>query len=148
MPAPPVRMRSEKVPWGTRCSSIWPWRTISSRSLFSPTYVPMCFRIWPLESNNPMPNPSTPALLLMVVRFLTPFFTKARIRFSGFPHSPKPPTMMLAPSGMSWTASSALRSEEHTSELQSHSDLVCRLLLEKKKKHNQHNHNYLHPKHE
>src|SRR5438034_6562502 len=27
-----------------------------------------------------------------------------------------------------------VRSEEHTSELQSHSDLVCRLLLEKKKK--------------
>src|SRR5260221_14221285 len=27
-----------------------------------------------------------------------------------------------------------IRSEEHTSELQSHSDLVCRLLLEKKKK--------------
>src|SRR5260221_10243083 len=44
------------------------------------------------------------------------------------------------------------RSEEHTSELQSHSDLVCRLLLEKKKKkkdyrsaksntHKSHNHN-------
>src|SRR5437588_7971530 len=28
-----------------------------------------------------------------------------------------------------------LRSEEHTSELQSHSDLVCRLLLEKKNAH-------------
>src|SRR5438034_4343966 len=28
----------------------------------------------------------------------------------------------------------SVRSEEHTSELQSHSDLVCRLLLEKKKK--------------
>src|SRR5438132_10298664 len=28
----------------------------------------------------------------------------------------------------------SFRSEEHTSELQSHSDLVCRLLLEKKKK--------------
>src|SRR5436190_17747378 len=28
-----------------------------------------------------------------------------------------------------------MRSEEHTSELQSHSDLVCRLLLEKKKIH-------------
>src|SRR5476649_177820 len=27
-----------------------------------------------------------------------------------------------------------LRSEEHTSELQAHSDIVCRLLLEKKKK--------------
>src|SRR2546428_3773158 len=30
------------------------------------------------------------------------------------------------------------RSEEHTSELQSRSDLVCRLLLEKKKKHTAH----------
>src|SRR5437588_6504878 len=29
------------------------------------------------------------------------------------------------------------RSEEHTSELQSHSDLVCRLLLEKKKSNHQ-----------
>src|SRR2546430_11907028 len=29
----------------------------------------------------------------------------------------------------------SLRSEEHTSELQSQSNLVCRLLLEKKKKH-------------
>src|SRR5690242_21513846 len=29
----------------------------------------------------------------------------------------------------------AHRSEEHTSELQSHVNLVCRLLLEKKKKH-------------
>src|SRR5260221_2798265 len=38
-----------------------------------------------------------------------------------------------------WTGASECstiqcRSEEHTSELQSHSDLVCRLLLEKKKK--------------
>src|SRR5438034_3872182 len=31
------------------------------------------------------------------------------------------------------SAGSYSRSEEHTSELQSHSDLVCRLLLEKKK---------------
>src|SRR5438034_11148391 len=31
------------------------------------------------------------------------------------------------------SSTSASRSEEHTSELQSHSDLVCRLLLEKKK---------------
>src|SRR5438034_5132204 len=31
-----------------------------------------------------------------------------------------------------------VRSEEHTSELQSHSDLVCRLLLEKKKKNRGH----------
>src|SRR5260221_4905077 len=32
-----------------------------------------------------------------------------------------------------WGGKSGERSEEHTSELQSHSDLVCRLLLEKKK---------------
>src|SRR2546430_6111814 len=36
------------------------------------------------------------------------------------------------------------RSEEHTSELQSQSNLVCRLLLEKKKK-NQLHHYYLYP---
>src|SRR2546430_12588283 len=34
---------------------------------------------------------------------------------------------------MSWSSSCAARSEEHTSELQSQSNLVCRLLLEKKK---------------
>src|SRR5438034_5899362 len=38
-----------------------------------------------------------------------------------------------------WPAGELLRSEEHTSELQSHSDLVCRLLLEKKKKKEQAN---------
>src|SRR5260221_10841498 len=36
--------------------------------------------------------------------------------------------LRLTPHGRSFR-----RSEEHTSELQSHSDLVCRLLLEKKK---------------
>src|SRR5438034_7922681 len=35
------------------------------------------------------------------------------------------------------------RSEEHTSELQSHSDLVCRLLLEKKKKKNDNPYTYI-----
>src|SRR2546421_6800527 len=33
-----------------------------------------------------------------------------------------------------WSPDGTERSEEHTSELQSRSDLVCRLLLEKKKK--------------
>src|SRR5215204_7650371 len=39
-----------------------------------------------------------------------------------------------APGGGAPHSSGGARSEEHTSELQSHSDLVCRLLLEKKKK--------------
>src|SRR2546430_12688133 len=36
-----------------------------------------------------------------------------------------------------------LRSEEHTSELQSQSNLVCRLLLEKKKKYNRQYHYHI-----
>src|SRR5215211_2105052 len=36
------------------------------------------------------------------------------------------------PSGADRWLAAIARSEEHTSELQSHSDLVCRLLLEKK----------------
>src|SRR5205085_8658861 len=36
------------------------------------------------------------------------------------------------------------RSEEHTSELQSQSNLVCRLLLEKKKKQNLQHHTHTH----
>src|SRR5260221_4708683 len=63
-------------------------------------------------------------------------------------HAPRPsstpPTAPTTSSGSSvrrWSAgrsssptatSTRRRSEEHTSELQSHSDLVCRLLLEKK----------------
>src|SRR5260221_1482040 len=40
-----------------------------------------------------------------------------------------PSASALCSSSLEWHE----RSEEHTSELQSHSDLVCRLLLEKKK---------------
>src|SRR5438034_8735351 len=49
----------------------------------------------------------------------------------------KPPTnspQKMLRSSMNAVSISVNRSEEHTSELQSHSDLVCRLLLEKKKK--------------
>src|SRR5260370_32660470 len=38
------------------------------------------------------------------------------------------------PRKSSWVSRPSWRSEEHTSELQSHLNLVCRLLLEKKKK--------------
>src|SRR3712207_7252742 len=41
------------------------------------------------------------------------------------------------------TSSTPTRSEEHTSELQSRQYLVCRLLLEKKKIHNNTNHNLI-----
>src|SRR5256885_11632747 len=43
---------------------------------------------------------------------------------------------LLHPGAQGAVASHHLRSEEHTSELQSPCNLVCRLLLEKKKKNN------------
>src|SRR3712207_7104112 len=63
-------------------------------------------------------------------------------------HSTTPPRPLLPypaarvlPSGlkaMLLTSPSSMRSEEHTSELQSRQYLVCRLLLEKKKHHTDH----------
>src|SRR5690606_39846647 len=50
-------------------------------------------------------------------------------------------------SASNWPASCAMkaRSEEHTSELQSRENLVCRLLLEKKKKPIKHTHTQQQP---
>src|SRR5690242_21624851 len=47
----------------------------------------------------------------------------ARVRAAAAPRNPRPRISTFS-----------ARSEEHTSELQSHVNLVCRLLLEKKKK--------------
>src|SRR5206468_4990694 len=46
----------------------------------------------------------------------------------------QPRRRLILPSGSTLHSMAGARSEEHTSELQSRSDLVCRLLLEKKKK--------------
>src|SRR5690242_21105548 len=43
------------------------------------------------------------------------------------------PVLAIVASPLIATSVATLRSEEHTSELQSHVNLVCRLLLEKKK---------------
>src|SRR5260370_14631983 len=45
-----------------------------------------------------------------------------------------PPPFWLGRRRSAGSVASRIRSEEHTSELQSHLNLVCRLLLEKKKK--------------
>src|SRR2546430_6522357 len=55
------------------------------------------------------------------------------IRFS---HTSSGVTAHCSGIGRSDQIACSLRSEEHTSELQSQSNLVCRLLLEKKKKKN------------
>src|SRR5690242_21098534 len=52
------------------------------------------------------------------------------------PISLGPATNRAAPAGTGHQCAPGRRSEEHTSELQSHVNLVCRLLLEKKKQNN------------
>src|SRR5438132_9871234 len=74
---------------------------------------------------------------------LFPYTTLFRSHQRLTPHDEVAIGVPRAASGLSRVCHSALlfahrrakdhRSEEHTSELQSHSDLVCRLLLEKKK---------------
>src|SRR5438309_7472936 len=49
-------------------------------------------------------------------------------------HMPPQPVCLTGQISGYWASPAVLRSEEHTSELQSQFQLVCRLLLEKKKK--------------
>src|SRR5688572_31858553 len=55
---------------------------------------------------------------------------KRSYKVTHVPHTAFPGVSVSCPKSVS------VRSEEHTSELQSQSNLVCRLLLEKKKKNN------------
>src|SRR5438034_7468941 len=61
-------------------------------------------------------------------------------RARGVAVHPEPPRGRGMIGGNPAHGRSRCRSEEHTSELQSHSDLVCRLLLEKKKKNKRQRH--------
>src|SRR5260370_10108746 len=65
---------------------------------------------------------------------LFPYTTLFRSPFGGTRVVAPSTPLRLAPAGTLVTLRQ--RSEEHTSELQSHLNLVCRLLLEKKKKDN------------
>src|SRR5690242_21086026 len=78
---------------------------------------------------------------------LFPYTTLFRSRLARLPercHEPKISTSVVSTSALATSVTTLgsargsvsvrMRSEEHTSELQSHVNLVCRLLLEKKKK--------------
>src|SRR5256886_6109654 len=68
---------------------------------------------------------------------LFPYTTLFRSGAQSLGERARPDEAHLSPLGVPpplQLVSVALRSEEHTSELQSQSNLVCRLLLEKKKK--------------
>src|SRR5437773_11272105 len=91
----------------------------------------------PLSSLGPLPHtililfffnaPATTHIYTLSLHDALPISSRCRRSRSGCSRS----TQARPRRGRRW---SDLRSEEHTSELQSHHDLVCRLLLEKKKK--------------
>src|SRR5699024_12831068 len=65
----------------------------------------------------------------------TTLFRSPRLRpRQSRPGAPGVPGVPTGAGSAACPATGSLRSEEHTSELQSRFDLVCRLLLEKKKK--------------
>ncbi len=71
-------------------------------------YDAMMRRMRPSASSRPRPQPSTPQLFDTTSRLVAPLASSARTSVIGTPLSPKPPTAMVAPFGMSATASAAL----------------------------------------
>ena len=106
MPAPPARMRSEKVPCGTSCTSTFP-QHLSRTSCFRRHKFRCAPGICPAASRRPMPE-SHPRVVADGGEVFRAVAHQSRIRFSGMPAQPNPPSMMVAPSEMSWMASSAL----------------------------------------
>src|SRR5437867_13293768 len=79
-----------------------------------------------------------PSLLQLLLSLFFFLMIRRPPRSTLFPYttlfrSKHPPTWRISPSPISKPLARSARSEEHTSELQSPYDLVCRLLLEKKK---------------
>src|SRR5439155_19694017 len=94
------------------------------------------------------PDPSPPSFYILSLHDALPIFVCGARRAAGIPHrqpAAVPPALLGAlrsvadgldreghmMAAVGWPP--RLRSEEHTSELQSRGHLVCRLLLEKKK---------------
>src|SRR5437773_4726597 len=97
-------------PISSRIKTAFPLKTASRRSRNPPT-------------RNPLKSASPSELLKLALLNSTLPSTAASTRFKIAAKSEPLKDRFLRK-----------RSEEHTSELQSHHDLVCRLLLEKKKK--------------
>src|SRR5699024_12184932 len=96
-------------------------RDSKSRRLIWPGWPPLA----------PRQHPASPASPLA---WSSVFVRPPRLRHTGLePSSWHCDTADLGPVGHTASAKSSPRSEEHTSELQSRFDLVCRLLPEKKK---------------
>src|SRR5260221_13139533 len=131
-----------------RLKPCWPMKTMN-RNLTAGTRIPLAERWFAqiLAKSGVEPPPGTGADALSRLRYARPNlllpmspsrFTRTSLRSwrrtwlearqylrqcMDLPNGPVLPLLMAR-------LLSAFRSEEHTSELQSHSDLVCRLLLE------------------
>src|SRR5437867_10600630 len=92
--------------------------------LFYPTFFFLCLRPPPRSTLFPYTTLFRSHSSLLHCRCLSPTS----------PPPPPPPLTYPPQHLMAPPLCHSLRSEEHTSELQSPYDLVCRLLLEKKKK--------------
>src|SRR6195952_3831901 len=115
IPDPPARIRSARVPCGVSSTSSSPERYCRANSLFSPTDDAIIRRSRFSPSSRPRPQSSTPQLFETASRSVVPASSNASISTDGIPHSPKPPTDSVAPSGMSATASAALATTLSTS---------------------------------
>src|SRR5438034_7439343 len=92
------------------------------------------FSLWGADGYFTRPKPCLPPRSCrpsMISAFRLSTISSAAARFSGDAGA----SLFVSVMGSSSVGyARRARSEEHTSELQSHSDLVCRLLLEKKNK--------------
>lgn len=86
-------------------SSSSPARYRCSQSEFSTKYEQTMWVICLVPRKRPSPKFTSPTLLLTTVKSFTRVLSSAPIRFSGIAQKPKPRIMILAPSGMSLTAS-------------------------------------------
>src|SRR2546430_8513238 len=80
-----------------------------------------------------MPRHSTPLVLTRERRLRSPGTSRRADRWHGRRRKAMKIVNTLGLAALALVTLTAARSEEHTSELQSQSNLVCRLLLEKKK---------------
>src|SRR2546430_9938271 len=76
-------------------------------------------------------RPPRSTLFPYTTLFRSPALPRPPVRTCALTTTGPPPSSLVARAASDASA----RSEEHTSELQSQSNLVCRLLLEKKKRH-------------
>src|SRR5216684_2902629 len=115
----------------------WPWRDRSCAARHGRRDWP-----WapPFAHRETCPAPRPQSMHIHVTPHRASDVSRARAAPASAPAPPRPRAQSSSSSSSSsgsanaMIASPALRSEEHTSELQSRLHLVCRLLLEKKKK--------------